>query len=516
MAGQGLAILRREGGNLYAALDYGHSGAGHGHPDRLNLILARGHDRWLDDVGTGSYVDPSLHWYRSTLAHNAPLVDGRSQQRVHGTLVAYDDRGAAGWVRATVDGVARGVTFTRTLVAMTTYVIDVLEWTADREVQVDLPFHVDGDLEGVGSWVPAVPTGGADPEDGFSFLRESAVATQASGLVDARFSVPGAEAAVFVETPHEWWRATSYGPPGSGARRFYFVRASGRAGKITSVWDVAASIRLLERRETMTVTLRDGTIHEHSERSDGPDRWHVALSTPDARSSIDLAGAVTQRPGTPLNADTVQYDRVRDPIVVRRNGERVAFDLAAADYRRSEVTWSLAGKPSATVGVQVQNDALVIHVRVTKRDVAFAPSRESNPLDNEPADINSDGVQLHFVLDSSLPGRSTELTYILVPEIGRQHVRVTSRASGDAAPSPRSSWVDEPDGYAIQTTFALADLGLSPRSRFLLGVVVNDMAPGRERRRGQLVLGGSGGEFVYLRGDRLAADRHLPFLFVDA
>ena len=88
LAEQGYAILRRDAGRLFAALDYGHSGAGHGHPDRLNFVLVHGADRWLDDVGTGSYVDPSLHWYRSTLAHNAPLVDGRSQERVHGALIA--------------------------------------------------------------------------------------------------------------------------------------------------------------------------------------------------------------------------------------------------------------------------------------------------------------------------------------------------------------------------------------------------------------------------------------------
>ena len=78
---QGIGVLRRDSGSLYVALDYGHSGGGHGHPDRLNLLLADGDVRWFDDPGTGSYVDPSLHWYRSTLAHTAPLVDGRSQPR---------------------------------------------------------------------------------------------------------------------------------------------------------------------------------------------------------------------------------------------------------------------------------------------------------------------------------------------------------------------------------------------------------------------------------------------------
>ena len=106
LAGQGLAIVRRDEGRVYVALDYGHSGGGHGHPDRLNLLLVDGATRWLDDMGTGSYVDPSLHWYRSTLAHDAPLVNGRSQERVHGVLRAWEDRGGAGWVWAETDGIA--------------------------------------------------------------------------------------------------------------------------------------------------------------------------------------------------------------------------------------------------------------------------------------------------------------------------------------------------------------------------------------------------------------------------
>jgi hypothetical protein len=40
-------------------------------------------------------------------------------------------------------------------------------------------------------------------------------------------------------------------------------------------------------------------------------------------------------------------------------------------------------------------------------------------------------------------------------------------------------------------------------------VIVNDAAPGRTRRRGQLVLSGAHGEFVYLRGDRHDPDAML-------
>jgi hypothetical protein len=41
------------------------------------------------------------------------------------------------------------------------------------------------------------------------------------------------------------------------------------------------------------------------------------------------------------------------------------------------------------------------------------------------------------------------------------------------------------------------------------------MAPDRERRRGQLVLGGGPGEFVYLRGDRLPPEAHLEVVIGD-
>jgi hypothetical protein len=67
----GLAVFRRDAGRSYISLDYGESGGAHGHPDRLNLTLVAGGVPWLLDFGTGSYVAPSLGWYRASLAHNA-------------------------------------------------------------------------------------------------------------------------------------------------------------------------------------------------------------------------------------------------------------------------------------------------------------------------------------------------------------------------------------------------------------------------------------------------------------
>jgi hypothetical protein len=508
---QGLAILRRERGTVYAALDYGHSGAGHGHPDRLNFLLVRANDRWLDDVGTGSYVDPSLHWYRSTLAHNAPLVNGRSQQRVHGMLAAYEDRGAAGWVRAFVDDAAPGVRLERTIVAMPEYVVDELTWRAVDDVQVDLPLHVDGSLTGAGPWRRAVADGGTDLEDGFGFLRDTETATGADHVrLDASLGASTATVRVFVDAAHDWWRAVSVGAPGSGPARFHFIRARGRRGTIVSVWDLSASVADVSRADgVVTVTLPDGTRHDHRSDADG---WHIALAAARATSSIDLGGVVDATASPRLVVQSHGEWRRR---VTRLGRHPVTFELGESQYRRSEESWRDAGAPTATVAIAAEPDALVFTIDVTKSDVSFAPARDANPLDNENPDTNSDGVQLHLIVPAPgtalVPAR--ELTWILVPELGGDRVRVTSRAVGAPAPEIQASWQPRPRGYAVRA--AIPRASLEPAADLLIGVIVNETSSGRERRRGQLVLGGADEGFVYLRGDRLPADRHLAFVLTD-
>jgi len=517
LAAQGYAILRRDAGRLYAALDYGHSGAGHGHPDRLNFVLVNGDDRWLDDVGTGSYVDPSLHWYRSTLAHNAPLVDGRSQERVHGALIAYEDRGDAGWVRAAVDGVAPGVTFERTLVAMPDYVVDELSWRADRDIQVDLPFHANGDLLGVGPWASANPNGGLGVEDGFRLIADTETAAAEGDVrLRARLGDATADARFIVDGASAWWRATAFGPPGSSPRRFYFVRANGTSRRVLSVWDVRGAVESIARLEGgVAVYLSDGSRHEHLR---GDRSWRIAIVTSGVTETVDLGGARERAP-----AVSARTKAVRAPLVIPRpHGapgalSRLILHLSESNYRRSEVAWSNAGAPRATVSLWAEGDELFVIVDVEKRAVYFAPRIDSNPLDNEHPDTNSDGVQLHVTVPSVLRGSKAprELNWLLVPELDGNRVRVSVRAVGGDAPRLRASWERTTRGYSIRIAVDLSALGADNTNSLKLGVVVNEMTSDRERRRGQLVMGGRAGEFVYLRGDRLAVDDLLDFRIAD-
>ena len=288
---QGLAVFRRDAGRTYAALDYGQSGGGHGHPDRLNVLLARGADRILDDYGTGSYVDPSLHWYRSTLAHNAPLIDGVSQLRTAGRLVAHEERGAAGWVEAEVPmhGLAPDVYARRSLVVMPDYIVDRVEWSSSRDVSMSLPIHVPADMPDL-EFTRDPLRGGASADDGFVFVHDSERANVAGGsVVQLRPQGGGGIQAWVAASNHaEWWRAVGPGPPGSPERPFSMVQVRARQGSITSVWSWGGAVTDVSTRDgSIIVRHGDAERHEHARGEDG---WSVTLYNGGARSSIDLGG----------------------------------------------------------------------------------------------------------------------------------------------------------------------------------------------------------------------------------
>jgi hypothetical protein len=78
----------------------------------------------------------------------------------------------------------------------------------------------------------------------------------------------------------------------------------------------------------------------------------------------------------------------------------------------------------------------------------------------------------------------------------------------------RAAWRPTREGYSLRVRIAAFPPDADERE-FALRVVVNEKPAGRERRRGQLVLGGAPGEFVYLRGDREDRDRLPRFRLLD-
>jgi hypothetical protein len=530
--GQGIAVLRRERGQVYAALDYGHAGGGHGHPDRLNLLLAQGPVRWLDDMGTGSYVDRTLFWYRSTLAHNAPLIDGRSQERVHGRLLAYDERGGAGWIDAMVEGLAPGVSVQRTLVAMPDYLVDELRWSAAGERVIDVPFHVDGELRGAGAWRPGALSGGRTPEDGFEFVRDAETCdASAGGVVCLAAARADKRLTAWFQSDGaiEWWRAIAPGPPGAGERRFHVARLRGSQGVLRSVWTWAAAVpvsSVWSEGESIVTLLGDDTRHVHSRRGRG---WHVDFLTRGARSSIDLGGArdeprqavaavglygdATTGPAgsrpepTPIHrARRLRAEWLADASPHERDTFRT-FALGESHYRRSEENWQEAGAPTATVTLAWTGAELHVEVEVRKAaEPVFVPADAVNPYDNERPDINGDGLQLYLKTPESSGA------WVLVPEPRDGAVRVRAIPGWGELALPRAAWRRTDRGYLLHVAAPVCAASPEMPVPIELDAIVNESATGRDRRRGQLVLSGAAGEFVYLAGDRHDPARLLRFV----
>jgi hypothetical protein len=520
---QGLAVFRRDEGRLFTAVDYGESGGGHGHPDRLDLVLCDGDNRWLDDPGTGSYVDRSLHWYRSTLAHSAPLAGRRSQPRIGGELLAFDERGAAGWIAARA-ALAGDAIAERRVVAMPDYLVDELSWAATDGGPVALPVHLDLALDEL-PWRSEALGSPGGLEDGFDFVSSAEVVTPGEWPLRAVAIEPdtGARADVWIAAPAgtRLWRLVAPAPPlrpedgpapsnkpsandaTARLRRFVMLESSLGRGTFTTVIAPRRTIASLSIRDaSLVVEHADGSIHEHA----GGDRsWRIALRTGIATSSIDLAGAVARPDVADVTAHAPPVPRAEPRRALTVDPRRaLTFTLGEHDYRRSEQRWSEAGEPTASVTIRVADDELLLDIVASTGPVVSIADDAVNEMDNEHPDVNASGIQL-----SLRDTRGALHRWLVRP--GRDGAARVRDLTRDPLPAAIATSADA-SGWSARIAWPLGALGDASPYSIALGVTVNEIPPGRERRRGQLVLGGADGEWVYLRGDRDDPSKLIPIV----
>jgi hypothetical protein len=495
---QGLAILRR--GDRYASLECGRYGGGHGHPDRLHLTLHAGGRHWLPDPGTGSYVARDLFWYRSTLAHNAPRMDGASQPPGDAQCLAFGESGDWAWCRGGYEA------FTRTVVAGPRYLLDVLEFSAAEEHLVELPWHLNGAVEvlGAGRWEPE--QGSGEFVSGIERFVPGG-----DGAVKLRGASPGgATCTLHLDPGAELRRAAGPGLPGSGeSATFYLQRSRGAGARLVAVVEPADATPVVRgwaaAGDTIEVETGTGT-ERHVNTSDG---WDVTAEG----ERISLRGirrAPVEPPARPL-IDRERHTPVTGvalglhdaPIL---DGTLDPFDFSAPleldhedQYRRSEDPYAGPEEFSAVAAVSWDHDALYLAVDVRKPELVVR-SDDAPPLrlDNEPDDIHADGIQVYL---RPAPGQPM-YGFLIAPsgDDGAIRVRGASGAAGDPG-MVRGGWQPTESGYSVSV--AIAPPGWEPRPGTEIGfdLLVNRIEPGRERRSGQLVWSGGGG-WVYLRGDR--------------
>ncbi len=515
LEGQGLAVFRRDAGRFWIALDYGDPGAGHGHPDRLNLLVATRDARWLDDVGTGSYTAPTLAWYRSSLAHNAPLVNGTDQGAAAGWLVAHDEQGDIGWASAAFRDPVSGVQFRRTIVVLHDHLLDELSWESEDAVTVDLPLQAaalaDADSAGAEAraqraWQPVCIVA---PQA--AWLQNPVACDLAAGAVisltctglpspaapDAGRVVPNLDFRVqlWSDTAAVVWRAGTIGPPAGTPHALVSLRQQGVRGRsVRLIMATDASLALHVDAATISVTDATGDATRHRRVADG---WEVR---PMGGRTVTLRGC------RPVPAPSAPPTEPAGATHLRVPARSVAsMELGETHYRGTEESWREAGAPTAMIGVHdMTPDARIIAVGVRLgRSPAFARFCDENPLDNELADVNSDGVQLHW--------RGTGGAWngvLAVPEDGRVRLTVASGSLEGLT----AECVLEATGFRIIFTMPWLD----PHRALEFDCCVNERPAGRERRRGQLVLSGAFGESAYLRGARQDSARALHVAFDQA
>lgn len=507
---QGLAVLRHE--NRYVSLEAGPTGGGHGHPDHLHLTLHADGVHWLPDPGTGRYVTRDLFWYRSTLAHNAPRVDGESQTAGYASCECFDVQLDWGWVRGKVDKVNRIVA------AGPTYIVDVTDLTAREDHLFELPWHISGrgSIETPGRWE------NDELADEFVTRVQRFVPDGSAGrTVVLHHAQDGKRLRLHLVFDGALLEMEGPGLPGRHERvPFYLVRARGRNVRIVTVLEPHAGdpvVRSVQARgDTIEITTTSG-VDQH--RFGGSD-WTIEQG--EGRGLV-LRGAREQMPpfvpllqiDPPTRVAAPAFRVAQAPAL---DGSLDAFELSEPlqlvledQYRRSEDAYPGPDDLSALAYAAWDESALYLAVAVTKADLCLRPG-DAAPLrlDNDPDDIHSDGLQVylaparHEASENGGGGSSGVVGYLIVPEQDRKTVRAqaTSDTRGHARAAVSGGWQRTVSGYCVTVAIPWPE-GVYPHAgaRVAFDLIVNELLPGRLRRVGQLVWSGGGG-WVWLRGDR--------------
>jgi hypothetical protein len=178
----GVAILREASGDYTSqpastavSLSYGPHGGGHGHSDKLNIVLYAQGRQWIPDFGSMPYESRwKAEWTAQTISHNTVVVDGISQKPTAARVTQWPNDSAADRVlgvldrfealsksvTAYCDSAYEGIRLRRAVRVVDGSVVDAFTVTDRKaaEHQYDYVLHIDGQLEN--SSVPLEPRPG--------------------------------------------------------------------------------------------------------------------------------------------------------------------------------------------------------------------------------------------------------------------------------------------------------------------------------------------------------------------
>lgn len=144
LAGVGLTVLRQGEGSEATCLflDYGRHGGGHGHYDKLNIMLYSNGREWLLDPGRLNYSHKEYKtWVKETAAHNTVTLAGQNQKATTGQFLFLQTDKEFTACAAQSKSAYPGATLTRYLLLTPKILVDVFAVEAPKTTQIDLFAH---------------------------------------------------------------------------------------------------------------------------------------------------------------------------------------------------------------------------------------------------------------------------------------------------------------------------------------------------------------------------------------
>ena len=269
-----LAVLRsgKEDGGIQATFNYMGYQGGHSHADQLALVLYGMGTPLAPDAGSIKYRLPEQEGYfKTTLAHNALVVDGSSQERAGAaqltTFVAADTAQIAS---AMSSELYPGVTLQRTLLLNDDYLIDLYAATSDDVHTYDWVYHNKGSLAPPSDAFESLDK--VSGIDGYDYL-SNAQSAQLDGDLQAEWQLVEDKEGKHVQL----WML---GEPGTT----YFTANGPIAARRGDEIAAEPVPLLISRREGVTETQFVSLIQPYGESADPLQISHVATDSPNVRA----------------------------------------------------------------------------------------------------------------------------------------------------------------------------------------------------------------------------------------